>query len=242
MDHCSVSWEITLLYFFSWNCTWFGQTEPIKVQNFRLSTADVKFSQNLYFDRLLKVYKILAKKHREVMSHDPEDRCTVWRKTNLLFQKWQEFDEIWTEQLQVSKTCTFICSNCAKYLMFDLKKYRGVIFHDTEGWCKIWRKINLWFGKWHEEYGIFSPEHLKVSKLGFWWDPLIQKSMSRKSRKSMNRGVMWYKSIKSAEELCVMTINNDAKFEEELACLFKTDMRNLMNFDLSTWKSQKFSF
>ena len=22
---------------------------------------------------------------------------------------------------------------CAKYLMFDLKKYRGVIFHDTEG-------------------------------------------------------------------------------------------------------------
>ena len=22
---------------------------------------------------------------------------------------------------------------CAKYLKFDLKKYRGVIFHDTEG-------------------------------------------------------------------------------------------------------------
>ena len=22
--------------------------------------------------------------------------------------------------------------NCAKYLMFDLKKYRGVIFHDNE--------------------------------------------------------------------------------------------------------------
>ena len=47
---------------------------------------------------------------------------------------------------------------CAKYLMFDLKKYRGVIFHDTEGWCKIWRKTGLWFGKWHEEYGKFSPE------------------------------------------------------------------------------------
>ena len=26
---------------------------------------------------------------------------------------------------------------CAKYLMFDLKKYRGVIFHDTEELCKF---------------------------------------------------------------------------------------------------------
>ena len=31
-----------------------------------------------------------------------------------------------------SENCTFIGSCCAKYLMFDLKKYRGVIFHDTE--------------------------------------------------------------------------------------------------------------
>ena len=42
LHHASVSWEITLLYVFSWNCTWFGQKEPIKVQNFRLSTAPVK--------------------------------------------------------------------------------------------------------------------------------------------------------------------------------------------------------
>ena len=31
--------------FFSWNFIWFGQKEPIKVQNFRLSTAHVKFHQ-----------------------------------------------------------------------------------------------------------------------------------------------------------------------------------------------------
>ena len=35
---------------------------------------------------------------------------------------------------------------------------------------------------------------------------------------------------------------NDAKFGEELACHFKIDMRNLTNFDPSTWKSQKVSF
>ena len=31
--------------FFNWNCTWFGQKERSKVQNFRLSTAYVKFHQ-----------------------------------------------------------------------------------------------------------------------------------------------------------------------------------------------------
>ena len=43
LHHSSASWEITLLYFFSRNCTWFGQKDPIKVQNIRLSTAHVKF-------------------------------------------------------------------------------------------------------------------------------------------------------------------------------------------------------
>ena len=33
------------------------------------------------------------------------------------------------------------------------------------------------------------------------------------------------------EELCVVTMRNDAKFEEELTCHFKIDMRSLMNFD-----------
>ena len=36
-------------------------------------------------------------------------------------------------------------------------------------------------------------------------------------------------------------MKNDTKFEEELTCHFKTDMRNLMNFDLSTRKSKKFA-
>ena len=38
-----------------------------------------------------------------------------------------------------------------------------------------------------------------------------------------------------------MTMNNDAKFEEELTCRFKIDMRNLTNFDPSTRKSQRFA-
>ena len=48
-------------------------------------------------------------------------------------------------------------------------------------------------------------------------------------------------SLKFTGEFCVMTMKNDAKFEEELTCQFKIDMRNLMNFDPSTRKSQKFA-
>ena len=48
-------------------------------------------------------------------------------------------------------------------------------------------------------------------------------------------------SLKFSGELCVMTIKNDAKFEEEFICQFKLDQRNLTNFDLSTGKSQQFA-
>ena len=38
-----------------------------------------------------------------------------------------------------------------------------------------------------------------------------------------------------------MTMKNDTKFEEELTCRFKIDMRNSTNFDLSTQKYPKFA-
>ena len=107
------------------------------------------------------------------MSHDTEEWCKIWRKTNLLFQNLQEFDEFWSEHSKVTKICTLIGPLHAKYKTFDIRKYRGVIFKDTEESCKIWRKIDLWFGKWHEEFGKFSPEHLELSKLGIWWDTFV---------------------------------------------------------------------
>ena len=38
-----------------------------------------------------------------------------------------------------------------------------------------------------------------------------------------------------------MTLKNDEKFEQELTCRFKIDIRNLKNFDLSTQKYQEFA-
>ena len=36
-----------------------------------------------------------------------------------------------------------------------------------------------------------------------------------------------------------MTLKNDEKSEEELTCRFKTEIKNLTNFDSRTWKSQE---
>ena len=47
-------------------------------------------------------------------------------------------------------------------------------------------------------------------------------------------------SLKFGEELCVMTMKNGAKFEKDLACQFKIDIKNLTNFDASIQNSQKF--
>ena len=144
------------------------------------------------------------------MSHYTKDWCKIWRKTNFLFQKWQEFGEFWSEHLKVWKVCTLIGPFCAKYITFDLKKYRGVIFHETRMWCKIWIKTDLWFGKCHEEFSKFSPEHVEVSELG------LSSGLFIKSTKCT--------SLKLTRESHVMTVKNDAKFEKELTCQFKTDI------------------
>ena len=103
--------------------------------------------------------------------------------------------------------------------MFDLKKYGRVSFMILKSDAKFEEKLACCLQKW-QEYGKFSPKHLKVSKLGLWWDPSIQ------SRKKI--------SLKFTEKLSVMTMKNDAKFEEKLACHFKIDTRNLTNFGTST--------
>ena len=119
--------------------------------------------------------------------------------------------------VQSPKSWNSMGCNCLQTRFLHLKHYLQIFL--------TLLSTDLWFRKWHEEYGKFLPEH---SKLGLWWNPLIQ------TWKSM--------SLKSTEDLSVMTVKNYTKFEEELTCRFKVDMRNLTNFDRSTWKSPNFSF
>ena len=55
--------------------------------------------------------------------------------------------------LQSLKICSLMGPLWPKYIMFDLERYRGVIRHYTEDRCKLWRKNDLCFHKWHEEFG-----------------------------------------------------------------------------------------
>ena len=162
-----MSWKIT---FFFKLCITLAETlydldkrnpSKCKMSNFDCS---MKFHQIciLIGSLCCKYIKVQLKKNRGFMSH--EDWCKIWRKTDLLFQKYKNLLNF---DLSTQNSQNFhFGSFCAKYVTFDLKKPKGVIFHGTEEWCKIWRKTDLWFGKWHEEYGKFSPEQFKVSKLG----------------------------------------------------------------------------
>ena len=145
---------------------------------------------------------------------------------DLPIQNWhEEFNKFRPEYSKVSKIYTLMGCFWPKYKLFGLRKYRGVIFDCTQDWYKVWRQTDLCFQKWHEEFDKFSPKHSKVSKLGLSWHPFVP------SWKCM--------SLKFAGALWVMTMKKDGKIEEELTCLFKINMRNLTNFDLSTPKSQK---
>ena len=77
-----------------------------------------------------------------------------------------------------------------KVYSFLLKKItEELCFMTQKSDAKFEEKLT-WFGKWHEKFGKFLPEHLKVSKLVLWWDLFIQ------SRK--------YMSLYFTKESCVI--------------------------------------
>ena len=132
--------------------------------------------------------------------------------------------QFWPEHLKVSKMFTLMCSFWAKYILVELKKYIGVIFHDTEEWYKICRGINVSFQNWHEEFGRFWPEHLKVSKIftlmGSFWTKYILFELKR------YRGFIFH----DTEEW--------SKIWRKTDCGLENDMGNLANFHQIIWKCQ----
>ena len=124
-----------------------GAHQSAKFQTFDCLS---EISPNLYFYRflLLKVCKISAKK-------------VQLKKNQFADKDLVNFDS----GTQISKICTVVCPFCAKYIVFKQKKYKGVIFNNTEKSCKIWRKTGLRFEKWHEIWQFFTRAH-KSPKIG----------------------------------------------------------------------------
>ena len=140
----------------------------------------------------------------------------VWKIT---WGIWQ----ILTRPLESLKIETLMGLFCQKLKMYELKTYMGVMFHDNEEWRKNWREIELPVQKWPEEFDEFWFEHSKPQKFTIYWAVFDQSICL---------------SLKSTEELCLIALKTDAKFEEKLICTFKNGMRNLGNFHQSTWKSR----
>ena len=75
LRHSSMSWDINLLYFFSWNFTYFQQNEPIKVQiwwNFTWAVESPKFC-TLMGSFCPNHTKFQLEKYRRVISNDTEE-------------------------------------------------------------------------------------------------------------------------------------------------------------------------
>ena len=98
-------------------------------------------------------------KSLRVMCYDNEEWYKIWKRIDLSVQNWYvEFDEFWPKHLKISKICTLMGCFWPKYIMFDLKKYRGVKFDSTEYWCKIWRKTECLSLKVGTFVGSFYPK------------------------------------------------------------------------------------
>ena len=84
----------------------------------------------------------------DYLYHDDEEWYKIERGIVLSFQNWhEEFDKFWSEHSKISKSCTLMGSFWSKYIMFELKYYRGVIFDSTEDWWKTWRKTEFVLSK-----------------------------------------------------------------------------------------------
>ena len=62
----------------------------------------------------------------------------------------------------------FLGNFCPKYMRFEIKKYRGVIFNDTERWCNIWINSDLAVSKMASRIGWIFIRALKVWKTAQW--------------------------------------------------------------------------
>ena len=93
-----------------------------------------------------------------------EKWCKIWRGIDLSVQilTWGIW-RTWPKHSKISKIYTLMDCFWSKYVMLELKRYRGVMFDGTGDWCNIWKKTNLCFQKWREEFGKFSFTGWKIA-------------------------------------------------------------------------------
>ena len=120
-----------------------------------------------------------------------------WRMTQYLKRNWLAISKltwgIWlilTRTLESFKNFHFLmCYFWAKFILFEQKKYRRVIFHETEEGYKIWRGIYLSFENWHKKFDKIWPERSKVSKMFILMSSFWAKKVQRNNLSWSWRGI-----------------------------------------------------
>ena len=79
----------------------------------------------------------------------------------------------------------------SKYIMFELKNYRGVICDTIEDWCEIRRKTDLCFLKWHEQFVKFLFTHWKNSNFSLECKMMVELNQNKNSKQRDQPGVVW---------------------------------------------------
>ena len=133
------------------------------------STNLVKFHQNSLKAEICTVVGSFSQNHIKF-------QLKKYRKLSLMTLK---SDAKFKEKL----TCEFVefhpttqepKSFCPRYMRFELKKYRGVIFHDSEQWCKVWINPDLVVSKMAWGIGWTFNRAPKSLKIVHWWAAFVQ--------------------------------------------------------------------
>ena len=69
------------------------------------------------------------------MCYENEEWCKIWKRIDWPVQNWrEEFKKFWPEHSKISKICILRSCFWPKYIIFELKKYRGGVFDGTHNW------------------------------------------------------------------------------------------------------------
>ena len=74
--------------------------------------------------------------------------------------------------------------------MLELEKYRGVTFDSTGYWWKIWKKTDMYFLKWHEEFGKIFVYRLKNSDF-ILESKMVELNQNKNSKQPDRTDTVW---------------------------------------------------
>ena len=125
--------------------------------NFHVSSQKSK-NLHFYWILLFKPCKVLDEKiHKSYVSWHSKVIHSL--KKNWLLVPKMTWEIWWISMRAIAslKICTLMCYFFRKYIMYEPKKYKGVMHNSTEKRCKIWGEKVLCFEIWHEKFSEFWP-------------------------------------------------------------------------------------